>query len=227
MVGRRWRSRRGTDLTKRTGVHPVEEVGYGSPCFIQFGCMDFSQKSELGKRCVLHSRPRLETRAPALCTHWPGSFGTCRRGWSTWWGVFPVTLLGSPEAPVLVLSKFRSPRDLESEISAFRAEFSARPVIAAQTPRVGRLVGVGTEPEDEDDWQFDVFGLMVRGGHNTARSVHSHCDLREQQPRGRWASSLRKRPQNVVSMKLDSVDAHQRCKWCGGAHSGSTTRIGF
>ena len=67
-------------------------------------------------------------------------------------GVFPVTFLQVLQRHLsFPFRQFRSRRDLESEISALRAEFSARPVIAAQTPRVGRLVGAGTEPEDEDE----------------------------------------------------------------------------
>ena len=101
---------------------------------------------------------------------------------------------------------------MESEISALRAEFSARPLIAAQTPRVGRLVGAGTEPEDEDeaDLELDVVP-RVDGAprrQNTARSVHSDCDLREQQPRGRWASVT---PEASPERSVDEeVDAGQR-----------------
>ena len=120
--------------------------------------------------------------------------------------------LGSPEAPVLPLPKFPSRRDLESEISALRAEFSALLVIAAQTPRVGRVVGAGTEPEDEDeaDWEPDVVPRVdgARRNQTTARSAHSDCDLREQQPRGRWTSVT---PEASPERGVDEeVDARQR-----------------
>ena len=63
--------------------------------------------------------------------------------------------------------------------AALRAEFSARLVIAAQTPRVGRLVGAGTKLEDEDkaEWEPDVVSRVdgSRRRQNTPRS-------------GRWAS---------------------------------------
>ena len=80
---------------------------------------------------------------------------------------------GSREALVIHLPTFRSRRDLESEMSALRAEFSARLVIAAQTPRVGRLIGAGTEPEDEHEviWEPDVVPRVdgARRRQNTAR----------------------------------------------------------
>ena len=62
-----------------------------------------------------------------------------------WW-VFPVTFLQ-------VLR-----RHLSFTFRRSGRGVTWRNVIAAQTRRVGRLVGAGTEPEDEDeaDWEPDV-----------------------------------------------------------------------
>ena len=111
------------------------------------------------------------------------------------WDFFRDPSSGSPETPVLPLPTFRSRRDLESEISA------ARPVIAARTPRVRRLVGAGTEPEDEDeaDWEPDVVprvdGARRRHEHGTTSTNLTAIYASNSHP------SIRKRPQNVVSMK--------------------------
>ena len=80
-----------------------------------------------------------------------------------------------------------------------------------QTQRVGRLVA-GTEPEDEDeaDWEADVVPRVdgARRRQNTAPSVYSDCDSREQQPRGRWASvTLEASPERSVD---EEVGARQR-----------------
>ena len=186
------------DLTKPTGVPPVQHIGvwrkmstvyhvsFGSVAWISAKRMSLAKGAfSTAALAWKHAHPHRAPTGPAHSAHAdvvgaPG--GVFRRNLSS----------GSPEAPVLHLPTFLSRRDLESEIAALRAEFSARPVISAQTPRVGRLVGAGTEPEDEDeaDWEPDVVPRVdgARRRQNKARSVHSDCDLREHQPRGRWAS---------------------------------------
>ena len=205
---------RDTDRTKPTGVLPVQPLGVrrklGTVDHVSFSSVAWisAKRMSLAKGAFSaaavawkHAHPHCAPTDPAHSAH----ADVVRAP-----GGFPCDLSSSsPEAPVLPLPTFRSRRDLESEIAALRAEFSARAVIAAQTPRVGRLVG---EPEDEDeaDWEPDMVPQVVgaRRRQNTARSVHSDCDLREQQPRGRWASVTREAsPERSAD---EEVNARQR-----------------
>ena len=157
--------------------------------------MDICQKNELGKRCVFPQPPSLGNTRTRIVHQWLGSFAVGPH----LVGDFPVTLLHGPRRRLSFLFR-RSDRGVTRrvKIAALREEFSTRPVIAAQTPRFGRLVGAGAEPEDEDEaeWEPDVVPRVdgARRRQNTARSVHSDCDLREQVGH----PSLRKRPQNAA-----------------------------
>ena len=115
---------RDTDLTKPTGVWrklgAVDNVSFSSVAWISSKRMSSAEKVRIPQTSSLgNTRTRIVHPLAAHSAH-AGAVGAPGGG-------FPR----SPGAPVLRLPTFPSPRDLESEISALRAEFSARLVIAA------------------------------------------------------------------------------------------------